>query len=228
MKILAIDTALGASSACIFDAAAGVALAQETLAQSRGHDETIAPLISRVFFAVGGPDFAVDRVAATVGPGSFTGLRIGLASARAIGLARNVPVVGVSTLAAYAAPAIVAFPDSPVIAAIDARHGRLFIAAYVRGKNVIAPRLWTAREAARAFGGEGPLKLVGPAAAGLAIEAWSMGLEADVLNDAPAPDIAFVARLGAAVDPAAAPPRPLYLNAPSTTLAPADPAPRAP
>ena len=212
MKILAIDTALGAASACLFDAATNEALARETIWLDRGHDQAIIPLIDRVVAGQGGPS-AIDRIAVTVGPGSFTGIRVGISAARAIGLARSVPIVGVSTLSAYVAPIMLDWSDGVAAAAVDARHGRIFVAAFAGGNPIIAPRISAPREAVRAMG-SGPLRLAGSSAAALAIEAWSMGVAAEVVSDAKAPDIAFVARLGAAADPASAPPRPLYLKAP--------------
>lgn len=217
MKILAIDTSLAAAAACVFDSTTGQTLANETVWQARGHDETITPLIDRVVRAAGGRDIGIDRVAVTVGPGSFTGLRIGISTAKAIGLALGAPVVGVSTLAAYIAPIMMAHSNGVAAAAIDARHGRVFVAAYLDGKPVLAPRLATAREAVRALGA-GVIRLAGPAAAALAIEAWRAGLEAEVVSDAAAPDISFVALLAQSADPDTAPPRPLYLNPPEVTL----------
>ena len=64
----------------------------------------------------------LDRVVVTTGPGSFTGLRVGIAAARGIALAADKPAVGLSTLSAYAAPHIAADDTVPVVAAIDARH----------------------------------------------------------------------------------------------------------
>ena len=103
MKILAIDTALGAASACLFDAVSNEVLARETIWLDRGHDQAIIPLVDRVIADRGGPSL-IERIAVTVGPGSFTGIRVGISAARAIGLAVGVPVVGVSTLSAYVAP----------------------------------------------------------------------------------------------------------------------------
>jgi tRNA threonylcarbamoyladenosine biosynthesis protein TsaB len=72
----------------------------------RGHAEAIMPMIARVMDAAGCEFVELSRIAVTVGPGSFTGLRVGLSAARGIALAAGRPAVGVSTLAAYAAPAI--------------------------------------------------------------------------------------------------------------------------
>lgn len=210
MRILAIDTALAAASACVYDSDAAEVIARETVAMDRGQDQALLPLIDRV--TAGGAK-ALDRVAVTVGPGSFTGIRIGISAARAIGLALNIPVVGVSTLAAYAAPVVLDKTEGVVAAAIDARHGRVFVAAFANGRPVVAPRVCSPREAVRAMGA-GPLWLTGPSAPALAIEAWGIGLTAEVVGAAAEPDVSFVARLGIAADPNVAKPEPSYLRAP--------------
>lgn len=215
MKILAIDTSLGAASACLYDSATNEVAARETVWLERGHDQAIIPLVDRIV-AQGGGRSAIERIAVTVGPGSFTGIRVGISAARAIGLATGSAVVGVSTLSAYVAPIMLDWADGVAAAAIDARHGRIYVAAFAGGTPIISPRIAAPREAVRMMG-SGPLRLAGSGAAALAIEAWSMGVAAELVSDAKAPDIAFVARLGAAADPAAAPPRPLYLKAPDVT-----------
>src|SRR6185437_3593559 len=106
MHVLAIDTALGACSAAVLDSGRGAITAHETLPMQRGHAEALMPLIARVM-EQGQLSFdALDRIAVTVGPGSFTGLRVGIAAARGIALAAGKPAVGLSTLAAFAAPFI--------------------------------------------------------------------------------------------------------------------------
>ena len=104
MLILAIDTALDACTAGILDTEAGKLVAQESEAMKRGHAEALMPLIARVMKASGIAFAGLDRIAVTTGPGSFTGLRVGLSAARGIALAADKPVVGVTTLTAYAAP----------------------------------------------------------------------------------------------------------------------------
>ncbi|GAC1335440.1 MAG: tRNA (adenosine(37)-N6)-threonylcarbamoyltransferase complex dimerization subunit type 1 TsaB [Beijerinckiaceae bacterium] len=214
MRILAIDTALPACSACVLDSDAADPISSETILMARGHAEALLPLIERVVAHAGGGFAALERVAVTVGPGSFTGIRVGLSAARAIGVARRIPVAGVSTLAALAAPLILDGDDGVVVAAIDALHGNVYATAYgPGGRTILAPRFSPVRDTVRALG-SGPLRITGSGAAMLAIEAWSMGLQADVTGERIAPDIAYVARLGLAADPESAPPRPLYLKAP--------------
>lgn len=94
MLILAIDTALDACSAAVLDTRASRTIATELQSMKRGHAEALMPQIGRVMKESGLPFAALDRVAVTTGPGSFTGLRVGLSAARGIGLAAGKPVVG--------------------------------------------------------------------------------------------------------------------------------------
>ncbi len=99
---------------------------------ARGHAEALMPLIARVMEQAAISFAALDRIAVTVGPGSFTGLRVGIAAARGIALAAGKPVVGLTTLAALAAPYIAADDTTPVAAAIDARHRHVYFAGVRR------------------------------------------------------------------------------------------------
>jgi tRNA A37 threonylcarbamoyladenosine modification protein TsaB len=104
-----------------------------------------------------------------------------------------------------------------IAAALDARHGQVwFQALSSQGKQLVSIRQVNHRDAARAIGA-GPVSLVGSAALAVANEAWAIGLDALVLDDAKAPDVTWVARLGLIADPESAPPRPLYLKEPETT-----------
>src|SRR5260370_39594720 len=104
MLILAIDTALDACAAAVLDTDASKIVAQESLPMKRGHAEALMPLIARVMKASGVAFAALDRIAVTTGPGSFTGLRVGLSAAPGLALAANKPVVGLTTLTPYARP----------------------------------------------------------------------------------------------------------------------------
>jgi len=218
MRILAIDTALPAISACVLDEGAESPESIETIAMERGHAEALLPLIERVMARVEGGFASLDRVAVTVGPGSFTGLRVGIAAARAIGVACKVPVIGVSTLAALAAPLILEQKPGLVAVAIDARHGNVYFAAFgPDGRATSAPRVLPPREAVRSLGA-GPVRLAGSGAALLAIEASAAGTEIEIAREYTGLDIVFVAKIGLLADPALAPPRPLYLKAPDAKL----------
>ena len=97
MMLLAIDTALGSCSACVYDSANSKVIAEERALMERGHAEALPPMVARVMAAsrLGYSD--LNRIAVTTGPGTFTGIRIGLSFARALGLSLNIKVVGVDT-----------------------------------------------------------------------------------------------------------------------------------
>lgn len=212
--VLAIDTALSAVSACMLSSGETTPLSAESMPMERGHAEALVPLIDRVVSRVDGGFEVVSRIAVTIGPGSFTGIRVGVAAARALGLACKVPVVGVSTLSALAAPSIASGYRSTIAAAIDANHGNVYVQSFAAdGGTQLPPSVLPVAEVIRLLG-SGPFRLVGSGAAMLAIEAWSLGLNADVVEHTLVPDIAFVARLGALADPKRALPRPFYLRPP--------------
>jgi tRNA threonylcarbamoyl adenosine modification protein YeaZ len=214
MRVLALDTALPAVSLCILDSGAQEPLVVESIAMERGHAEALMPLIERVMAQVDGGFASLDRVAVTVGPGSFTGIRIGIAAARGIALARGIVAVGVSTLAAFAVPLLFDESESLVAAAIDARHGHVFFTAYGPGGHVLtSPRILPVSDACRLLAG-GRVRVVGSGAPLLQAEAIRLGVEMTVVNAAPAPEILAVARLGLVADPSIAPARPIYLKAP--------------
>jgi tRNA threonylcarbamoyladenosine biosynthesis protein TsaB len=214
MLILAIDTALDACAAAVLDTEAGRLIAQESQAMKRGHAEALMPLIARVIEQSGIGFAGLDRIAVTTGPGSFTGLRVGLSAARGIALAANKPVVGVTTLTAYAAPVVSQNGEQPVISAIDARHDQVYLQVVSgNGSSLIWPRAAPIEEALDASRFGVP-HLVGNAAQILA-DRWPPDAPPPFKVDAlPAPDIAWVGWLGAAVSPDSAPARPFYLRAP--------------
>ena len=214
MFILAIDTALDACAAAVLDTGTTKLIAQHSQAMKRGHAEALMPLIARVMKEAGLPFAALDRIAVTTGPGSFTGLRVGISAARGIALAAAKPVIGVTTLLAYAAPAVGENGEHAILSAIDARHDQVYFQV-VRGDGspLTEPRVAPVAEALEASRFGAPY-LVGNAARMLA-ERWPADAPPPVKVDAQgAPDIAWVARLGAAADPATAPARPFYLRPP--------------
>ena len=192
---------------------AGVA-AHESLPMARGHAEALIPLIARMLDRAGFTFSEIDRIAVTTGPGSFTGLRVGISAARGIALAAGKPAVGLSTLAAFAAPLIAADDTLPVVAAIDARHDHVYLQVFgPGGRTLVAPRIVPLREATRVSATGAP-RLIGTAAKMLAA-AWPAGERAPTsVEQRQAPDIDWVARLGAAAVEAASPPKPFYLRAP--------------
>jgi tRNA threonylcarbamoyladenosine biosynthesis protein TsaB len=214
MRVLAIDTALEACSVAVLDTEHAAIAAHESRPMVRGHAEALIPLIARVLERARLTFSEIDRIAVTTGPGSFTGLRVGISAARGIALATDKPAVGLSTLAAFAAPFIAADDTLPVVVAIDARHDHVYLQVFgPGGRTLVAARLVPLREALRAAATGAP-RLVGTAA-NLLAAAWPAGERAPtVVEQRQAPDIDWVARLGAAVVETGSPPKPLYLRAP--------------
>jgi tRNA threonylcarbamoyladenosine biosynthesis protein TsaB len=208
MIILGLDTALAACSVAVTRDGEVLAVLSEPML--RGHQERLAPMAQALMAAAGLPFAALDRVGVTVGPGSFTGLRVGLAFAKGLGLALGRPCVGVGTLEALAASE----PGPGLTAAVvDAKRGQVYLQAFDGGAAVMAPDVLPAATAAARLAElwrGGPLRLVGPGApllAGIAPEA--------VVIESAAPDPTAVCALAAG---RTAPARPLYLRAPDAKL----------
>lgn len=142
MKLLALSTSGRAASAALIEN--GTVLAQALSDTGRTHSETILPLVDSLFH--NGAPFcfeALDAFAADIGPGSFTGVRIGVCIANAFAAASGKPVAAVSSLEALARAAS---ETEPVYALIDARHGNCYAAVY-RGKTaLLAPAALTVAE----------------------------------------------------------------------------------
>jgi tRNA threonylcarbamoyladenosine biosynthesis protein TsaB len=131
--ILGFDTATPATVVGVLpDAGEPVELRDDPEPGARpGHAPRLLPLAAAALAAAGAGFGDVRRVAVGTGPGTFTGLRIGVATARALAQATGAELAGVSTLHALAAAA---GGDQPVLAVLDARRGEAFAAAFVPGR----------------------------------------------------------------------------------------------
>jgi tRNA threonylcarbamoyladenosine biosynthesis protein TsaB len=141
----------------------------------------------------------------TIGPGSFTGLRVGLAFARGLALASGAALAGIGALAALAAGA-----KGQTAAVIDARRGLVYVQAFDVGRPLFEPDILPIADAAERVRASAPgaLTLVGPGATLLAD--LIPGATVDAIA---APDLAALGRLAAAATPTPDL-RPLYLRAP--------------
>ncbi len=174
---------------------------------TRGHQERLAPMAGEILAEADLGFLAIDRIGVTIGPGSFTGLRVGLAFAKGVSLALDRPCVGVGTLEALAASVA---EDAPMAAVIDAGRGRVYLQLFERRRPVGAPDILALAEASARLVevfSHGEMLIVGPGAALLS----GSSSRASRL-DLPAPDPRAVARL-ATVAPVIQP-RPLYLRPP--------------
>jgi tRNA threonylcarbamoyladenosine biosynthesis protein TsaB len=148
--LLALDTATPAVTVAV--ARDGVALATETVVDPRRHGELLAHGIDTVLKRAGVRPADLDAIAAGVGPGPFTGLRVGLMTARALGHALGVPVLGVCTLDVLAFEAARTLGAAgEFVVATDARRKEVYWARYVDGARVEGPAV--NRPAEVAYGG---------------------------------------------------------------------------
>lgn len=232
MITLGLDTATSACACALWTTAdGGRALGVRSEQMQRGQAERLVPLVQDLLADAGIGFDAIDRIAVTVGPGTFTGLRIGLAAARGFALAAGCPLVGVTSLEV----AVAGLPAPPVaggiLAVIESRREDLFVQPFDNRNQSLAepadilPADLPAYVAG--FFGDGPLTLVGDAAirAAAALEG-TLDLAAIVTTTGGAEALAG-ARLAAALDLAgidARPADPFYLRPPDVAL-PGQPAP---
>lgn len=212
MKHLVIDTALGACTAAVFDDERALAVQFEVM--TKGHQEKLGGMVRDAVGQSGLSFDDLDRIGVTVGPGSFTGLRVGLAFAQGLGAALSRPVVGLSALDALAA-SLEAGPG-PVAALIDARRGQVYAKFFRNGRAVDddqALSLEQAKAAVEALGGD--VRLVGNGAKVLS-EAFE-DLRYGTMEPLAAPSATALGRLTRLADPQTHPAKPLYLRAPDAT-----------
>ncbi|RFZ88679.1 tRNA (adenosine(37)-N6)-threonylcarbamoyltransferase complex dimerization subunit type 1 TsaB [Shinella sp. WSJ-2] len=200
MIVLAIDTAGTGCSAALYDSNRDIVLGAAGEDIGRGHAERLMEFVDGALAAAGLDLPAIDRIAVTIGPGSFTGIRVGVAAARGLALALGIPAVGVSTLSALAAGR-----NGPLLVAIDAKRDEVYWQAFAAdGSEATSPAIATVEEAraiAQAHDGD----IAGSASALLREGA---AVETDGV------DIATVARIGTHLDPQKHLPKPLYLRGP--------------
>ncbi|WP_349940555.1 tRNA (adenosine(37)-N6)-threonylcarbamoyltransferase complex dimerization subunit type 1 TsaB [Fulvimarina sp. MAC8] len=206
--ILAIDTALDDCSVAVFDAREYRLLASRTERIGRGHAERLPAVIDAVLAEAGCgfPDIA--SIAVTIGPGSFTGVRVGVAAARGYALALGIPAAGVTTLEAMAEAVRC---EAPVLAVHDAKRGEVYaLLMQTHGGILKSPAAIEPGHLVDFVGpGTGHLRLTG-SAAGIAV--GILGADrAAVVNPTSEIDIETVARLvaeGRSLQPV----KPLYLR----------------
>jgi len=219
MKILAVDTALGACSAAVLDGE--IILARRFELMERGQAECLAPMVRDAMEEAALAFGSLDRLGVTIGPGSFTGQRVGYAFMRGLRLALKRPLIGVTTLAAMAQEALAETGAQGAAVLHDARRGEVYVSAVINGSWVPA-RLATLEVAMRtvldAAGElEGPLAFAGTAGP-IAAQSWRAQGRAAVETDISAPDALWVARLALAEPEPDSVPRPLYLRPPDARL----------
>jgi tRNA threonylcarbamoyladenosine biosynthesis protein TsaB len=212
VRVLGIETSTVHGSVALLDDERVVHRLEHS--EPSAHAERILPLIARALEAAGWSQSALERIAVGIGPGSFVGLRVGIALAQGLGLGLGIPVLGVGSLRSLAAAVPAAEPGIRV-ALLDARRDELFGAAYAEDGSELSAPATVPRAEARAF-----VERFGATA-------WVVGEVAETLDLAAdrrwrgerqfpsAERSALLARYEA---PERAPPLPLYCRGPGATL----------
>jgi tRNA threonylcarbamoyladenosine biosynthesis protein TsaB len=238
--VLALDCSAASCSAALWraDGQGGALAAHRFEAMARGQAEALMPMVDGVMADAGAAYRELDLIAATVGPGSFTGLRIGLAAARGLALAAGVPVLGLTSFAAVAA-AVPAAADAPsgnagrgrLAVVIDDRRGGLYWQEFDEAGQPADAAAAVAADDVTAFAAarlrDRPLRIAGD---GAALLRAALGATPGLVFTAHAgpPDAADIARLAGmlapdfrAGRPVGLPPVPLYLRPPDVSTPPA-------
>jgi N6-L-threonylcarbamoyladenine synthase len=206
MIILALDTAGVDCAAAVYDSGRNTVLGEASDMIGKGHAEHLIGIVDRALDQAGLALSHIDRLAVTIGPGSFTGIRVGVAAARGFALSLNVPAVGITTLEVMASAQRDKTPHRAVLAAMDAKRDEIYLQSFAAdGSPLDAPRAVSVAQAqafAAGFDGE----ITGSATPLLKADAGG-----DHTNRFP---ISIVARLGAAASPDSGKPKPLYLRGP--------------
>ncbi len=210
MLILAFDTTAAACSVALWRD--GETLKAEHAAMTQGQAEALIPMIERLLKDCGTEYAMLDRIAVTVGPGSFTGVRVGIATARAIGLAASKPVVGIATTEVLAAAA----PETGarILAVMDTKRGDLYVQLFAPDRSAISDIRVVTLEALPDWTGREPVTLIGD---GAALAMTALGPNAAASSAAPLPDAVTLARLASARTEMTET-LPVYARAPDATL----------
>lgn len=209
MRLIAIDTSTDACAAAVVDGDSIVLLSEIV---GRGHAERLMGMIEAAMGEAGLKPADLDRIAVTVGPGSFTGLRVGIAAARGLALAIGKPAVGIGTLEVHAEAARAIAGPHAVLAVLAAGRGEIYGALYAADG--------TEREAPTAASAQVLAALVTPgvviagSGADFVLAALPMDMKPIVAHRDTTPDLAALCRLAIRARDPKAPPKPLYLRPP--------------
>lgn len=218
--VLALDTSGPSCAAALarLDGPDFRILSSRTESMERGHAERLVPLVGELLGEAGFSWSDLGRVGVTTGPGSFTGVRVGIAAARGLALALGIPAIGIGTLDALLEMAGGA-ESGTLVACLDARRSEIYLLARAgdSGRILIPADAMIPAAAAQQLlvYAVPPYLLIGSGAAPLAeaLAHVAPGSAVSILFDARTPDIAAVARLAATAAPGR-PPVPLYLRGP--------------
>lgn len=221
--VLALDSATAACSVAVWSG--GRIVARRFAPMATGHAQALVPLIEAAMAESGMGFPSLDHIAVTVGPGAFTGLRVGIAAAQGIALAAGKPIGGVTTLetVAHAADGR-ARAGAVLLVAIESKRREIFVQSFAADLSPLDAPAAVLPEDLCAHVPPGALAVAGDAAPRAAEALRAGGRQASVIDGAVHPDAAYVAAVAAArlaAGGALLSARPLYLRPPDVTVAPA-------
>lgn len=206
---LAIDCSAVLCAVAVHDDGEDRVLAEQSPAIGRGHAERLPGVVETVMRDAGLQLPQVGRIGVTIGPGSFAGIRVGVAFARGLALTLGIQAVGVGSLDALARPAA-RLRGRAVMAVLDARRDRLWALVASADGDVLHSGAELTPEAAAELAADAGCEILG--SGGSILSALRPELSSSLIGDSVAPGIGDVARLAAQLDPETNPPEPLYLR----------------
>ena len=218
MTLLAFDTCFDGCSVCLAQRQEGgvVALASAMERFETGHAERLVPMIGEAMERAGLAFADIDEIAVTIGPGTFTGTRIGIAAARSFALATGARTGGYSSLAVMAEVARRHIASDLMAVVVDARRGEVYAQLFGRdgGRQPLSPPQLLKTSEAAIIGGSERITFVGSAASAVAEAAVASGRPAEAALPDLLPDAVALAHIAAAGVPSEGPLVPLYLRPP--------------
>jgi tRNA threonylcarbamoyladenosine biosynthesis protein TsaB len=220
MRLAAIDTSTALGSVALFED--GELVAEQSQRVSNAHGESLLPMVAALFERVGWQPAQVQRWGVGIGPGSFTGVRIAVATAKGIALATGAELVGVTSLDALA-EGVDDRGGTVVASVLEAGKGEVFVQARREGQVVLGPSHVVLAEVgatlARIAGAEGPVVVAGEAASELDLSALGVRVILAVAAPHDLPRASIIGRIAHARTPDDADAlEPLYVRPPDITM----------
>jgi len=214
MIVLALDTAGIDCSVALYDLTADNVISIQTDMIGKGHAEKLMAQIEAALAEAGITLKDVGRIAVTIGPGSFTGIRVGVATARGLALSLDIEAVGITTLEAMAAHQLESAAGHPVIAAMDAKRGEIYAQPFAADGSPLQEAQALPPEVVTELATRHSATIFGTGAAAIAAAKAGEISEPGIKTVPDRFDIATIAKLGAAKPFGSAKPKPLYLRGP--------------
>jgi len=212
--LLAIDTSANLCAAALYDCDSHSVIAEKSEDIGRGHAERLMGLLAELLDEAGLAYRDLNQIAVTSGPGSFTGIRVGLATARGLALGLGLKVIGINVLEAIAFQHNSAPNDTPIVVALDAKRREVFLQIFSPSSEQLSKPLAVPIEQIGKIIPKQPIRIAGSASNVVAeqISRLANPPEIEICSNQNTASIADIANLAARLKPDANRPVPLYLR----------------